>query len=125
MPEKTYFIPEQARADVEKLCAHFARKAARYGAALEVSSSAPYVRDVPIIYAPEVDALGLPRSAPVEGYDVTICADIIRRDGFTVAARIEHGDNGNNIVKRSALLPTPGCRQYDSFPVVMNKGDFD
>lgn len=98
MPEKTYFIPEQARADVEKLCARFARKAARYGAALEVSSSAPYVREVPIIYAPEVDALGLPRFAHVEGYDVTISADIIRRDGFTVAARIEHGDDGNNIV---------------------------
>lgn len=32
--------------------------------------------------------------------------------------------NGNNIVKRSALIPTPGCRQYDGYPMVMNKGDF-
>ena len=33
--------------------------------------------------------------------------------------------DGNNIIKRSALIPTPGCRQYDSFPVVMNKEDFE
>lgn len=33
--------------------------------------------------------------------------------------------NGKNVVKRSALIPTPGCRQYDSFPVIVNKEDFD
>lgn len=33
--------------------------------------------------------------------------------------------NGNNIIKRSALIPTPGCRQYDSYPEVMNKEDFE
>lgn len=33
--------------------------------------------------------------------------------------------NGNNVRKRSAFVPTPGCRQYDSFPVVMNKEDFN
>lgn len=32
---------------------------------------------------------------------------------------------GNNVIKRSAMIPTPGCRQYDSFPVVMNKEDFE
>lgn len=32
--------------------------------------------------------------------------------------------NGNNVIKRSAMIPTPGCRQYDSWPEVMNKGDF-
>ena len=32
---------------------------------------------------------------------------------------------GNNIKKRSAFIPTPGCRQYDGFPVVMNKEDFE
>mgnify|MGYP003340557356 CR=1 FL=1 len=31
---------------------------------------------------------------------------------------------GNNVRKRSALIPTPGCRQYDSYPVVVNKDDF-
>lgn len=30
-----------------------------------------------------------------------------------------------DIIKRSALIPTPGCRQYDSYPVVVNKEDFD
>lgn len=33
--------------------------------------------------------------------------------------------DGKNIVKRSALIPTPGCRQYDSFPWVVNKDDFE
>lgn len=33
--------------------------------------------------------------------------------------------NGNNVKKRSAMIPTPGCRQYDSYPVVMNKEDFE
>jgi hypothetical protein len=33
--------------------------------------------------------------------------------------------DGNNIIKRSALIPTPGCRQYDKFPVVINKEDFN
>ena len=32
--------------------------------------------------------------------------------------------DGKNTIKRSALIPTPGCRQYDSFPIVMNKEDF-
>ena len=32
--------------------------------------------------------------------------------------------DGNNIIKRSPLIPTPGCRQYDSYPVVVNKADF-
>ena len=46
-------------------------------------------------------------------------------DEFVANDSSHKSNNGNNIVKRSALLPTPGCRQYDSFPVVMNKGDFD
>lgn len=33
--------------------------------------------------------------------------------------------DGKNIIKRSAFIPTPGCRQYDSYPVVMNKEDFE
>ncbi|MBR4932625.1 MAG: hypothetical protein IKZ02_06325 [Alphaproteobacteria bacterium] len=32
--------------------------------------------------------------------------------------------SGNNVIKRTAFIPTPGCRQYDSYPVVMNKEDF-
>lgn len=33
--------------------------------------------------------------------------------------------DGKNVIKRSALIPTPGCRQYDGYPVVMNKEDFE
>lgn len=33
--------------------------------------------------------------------------------------------DGKNIIKRSALIPTPGCRQYDDYPWVVNKEDFD
>lgn len=33
--------------------------------------------------------------------------------------------DGKNTVKRSALIPTPGCRQYEAYPIVMNKEDFE
>ena len=45
-------------------------------------------------------------------------------DEFVANDSSHKSHTGNNIVKRSALLPTPGCRQYDSYPVVMNKEDF-
>ena len=46
-------------------------------------------------------------------------------DEFVANDSSHKSHNGNNIVKRSALLPTPGCRQYDSYPWVVNKEDFE
>ena len=46
-------------------------------------------------------------------------AEFVQNDSSHKAA------TGNNVRKRSALIPTPGCRQYDSYPVVMNKEDFE
>ncbi len=45
-------------------------------------------------------------------------------DEFVANDSSHKSRNGNNIIKRSAFIPTPGCRQYDSCPKVMNKGDF-
>ena len=46
-------------------------------------------------------------------------------DEFVANDSSHKSKDGNNIIKRSALIPTPGCRQYDSYPVVMNKEDFE
>lgn len=45
-------------------------------------------------------------------------------DEFVANDSSHKSKDGNNIIKRSALIPTPGCRQYDSYPVVVNKEDF-
>lgn len=36
-----------------------------------------------------------------------------------------HKDRMGNPKKRSAMLSLPGCRQYESYPYVINKEDFD
>ena len=46
-------------------------------------------------------------------------------DEFVANDSSHKSNDGNNIIKRSALIPTPGCRQYDSYPVVVNKEDFE
>ena len=46
-------------------------------------------------------------------------------DEFVANDSSHKSKDGNNIIKRSALIPTPGCRQYDSYPVVVNKEDFE
>lgn len=45
-------------------------------------------------------------------------------DEFVANDSSHKSKNGNNVIKRSALIPTPGCRQYDSYPIVVNKEDF-
>lgn len=49
----------------------------------------------------------------------TFFAEFVQNDSSHKTA------TGNNVRKRSALIPTPGCRQYDSYPVVVNKEDFN
>lgn len=46
-------------------------------------------------------------------------------DEFVANDSAHKSKDGNNVIKRSALIPTPGCRQYDSYPVVINKEDFE
>ena len=46
-------------------------------------------------------------------------------DEFVANDSSHKSKDGNNIIKRSALIPTPGCRQYDSYPVVVNKENFE
>lgn len=46
-------------------------------------------------------------------------------DEFVANDSSHKSKDGKNIIKRSALIPTPGCRQYESFPFVVNKKDFE
>lgn len=46
-------------------------------------------------------------------------------DEFVANDSSHKSKDGKNIIKRSALIPTPGCRQYESFPFVVNKEDFE
>ncbi len=55
-------------------------------------------------------------------YKATDLEDIVEE--FVANDSSHKAKNGNNIKKRSAMIPTPGCRQYDSYPIVMNKEDF-
>ena len=57
-----------------------------------------------------------------ESADNPLFADYIRE--FMANDTSHKSKSGNNVIKRTAFIPTPGCRQYDSYPVVMNKEDF-
>lgn len=98
--KETYTILESKRDAIEKKVNRVAKKAARYNASLSVKYSAPYAKEVPVYYKnPDEDG---PRSMLCEVFDLTIESDIVRKNGYTIVARLEHADGGN-------IVDTFGC----------------
>lgn len=96
---KTYIIPTDAKENLEKAFARFGKKAQAYGCTFSFSFSDPYYKERRI-YDREVDHnnvtfLKQVGTEMVEVADLTIESDIIRRDGYSVGAKIEHLDGGN------------------------------
>lgn len=96
----TYTIPEFKREDIQKRIARISRKAEKYGKALEVTYGEPYAKQVPVVeeqwsYADHCLERDVVSYRLVEVFDVSIDSDVVRQDGYTVVARIEHMDGGN------------------------------
>lgn len=97
--KNTYVIPEIEREAVAKILARYAKKAATYGQQLVVEYGDPYATEVAVwdtVYneydMPVKKKVG---TRLVEVFDLTIEGDIIRKDGYSVVAKVEHLDGGN------------------------------
>ena len=95
----TYVIPEIERETVTKILARYAKKATAYGQQLSVEYGDPYATEV-AVWDMVNDENGIPHRVKagtqlVEVFDLTIDGDTIRKDGYTVVAKIEHLSEGN------------------------------
>ncbi len=94
--KSTYTIPTDRREDIEKLVTKYQKKAEKYGVGLTVEYGEPYATRVPVFMAdPVTHVLYEKDKVLVEVFDLTIDGDEIRKDGYTVIAKIEHLDGGN------------------------------
>ena len=96
--ENTYTIPEVERENIQKVIARCEKKAAAYGKTLNVQFGTPYATERKVynrIFDGCTERLALVCTQLVEVFDITIDSEIIRKDGYTVVARIEHLDGGN------------------------------
>ena len=99
MNTETYIIPTSERETIEKAVKRYEKKAAAYGCQFSITMSEPYATKR-AIYDRESDEYGNPinvkvGSEMIEVFDVTIESDLIRKDGYTVVARLEHLTGGN------------------------------
>lgn len=96
------------RADeVRKALDRLAKKAARYSVPFSYSIGEPYPYTVPVYNIDPVTHTKYRDGAyTVSAVDVTVeCDGLIRADGWTLRARLEHGDGGN-IVTQLGEKPT-------------------
>ena len=97
--KETYCIPEAQRETIQKTVARIQKRAAKYGTPLSVEYGEPYATTVPVYGIDYTTGVQFKKdNAMVEVFDLTIDSEIIRKEGYTVAAKIEHLDEGN-IVK--------------------------
>jgi hypothetical protein len=94
--KQTYTIPQDRREEVEKLVARYQRKAEMYGTTLTADYGEPYAKPVPIREVdPVTHALYEVDRILVEVFDLTLDGDEIRKNGYTLVAKIEHLEGGN------------------------------
>lgn len=92
-----YTIPEDHREEVEKLVAKYQRKANKYGIPMEVEFSKPFITKVPVYDIDENGTITRRYNEfyTFEAFNLTIDGEIIKKDGYTVIAKIEHLQGGN------------------------------
>ena len=90
METNTYTILEEKREDMEKKLRRLEKKAKKYDIPFSVSYGEPYAIEIK-----RTDDFGKKYTQKYEVFDLTIESETIRKDGYTVLAHIEHGDDGN------------------------------
>lgn len=101
--KNTYTIPEALREDVSKKLAGKMKKAQKYGAPLIVTYGEPYYKEIPVMVKdPVTHTIGKDGAEWHEVFDLTIESEIIKKDGYSIIAKIEHFDEGN------VVSPAPG-----------------
>lgn len=99
----TYTIYSSQSEEVTKRLDRIARKAERYGVPFSYTIGEAYAKEVAVYeYDPangalvRVGCMGAYQTYTVEAVDIDInCDGFIKANGWTVLAKIEHGDNGN------------------------------
>lgn len=87
--EHTYTIPETRRAEMQKACAKFAKKAEEYGKVFSAVFGDMYVKEVDVYHDSGT------HKEMIECFNLTLDAEVIRKDGYCVIAKIEHLPSGN------------------------------
>lgn len=94
--KNTYIIPETERDTIVKAFARYQKKAQAYGQAVSVSFGDPYAKRVGIYVADEINHCKRKvDDCMIEVFNVELHADVIRKGGYTVVAKLEHMDGGN------------------------------
>lgn len=98
METRTYTIPVSATEDLMKKLRTIQRKADRLGVTMNVTCGDTYGKLIPV-YAtdPENGAIHQVDEVMYAVFDLTIESEIVKKDGWTVEARLEHTDKGNFI----------------------------
>lgn len=96
MEKRTFTIPENKREEITKLINRYQRKATEYGIPMTVEFGNPYMTEVAIKAVDhENNCVRKVGATNVEVFDLTIESEIIKKNGYSVAAKIEHLDGGN------------------------------
>lgn len=97
MESRTYTIPEISREKIDKLVARHWKKAQAYGIPMTVEYGEPYCREYKVYELDPVTQTKVDtgRTELHEVFDLTIESEIIRKNGYRVAAKIEHTEDGN------------------------------
>ena len=95
---ETYTIPTVSQEIIEKAIARYQKKAAAYGCELVATFGEPYAKERKV-YEIVFDETGSHRhqvgTQLIEVFDLSIESDLIRKDGYSVIAKIEHLEGGN------------------------------
>lgn len=98
--KNVYTIPENERENVLKLLTRYGKKAAAYGQPLSYEMGEPYATEIKVYKTGYDEANGTHYQEKVgtrmvEAFDLTIDGEIICKEGYTLAAKIEHLEGGN------------------------------
>lgn len=95
----TFIIPVTVKDDLEKRLVKFAKKANAYNCNFSFSFGNEITVKRDVYTVEDGYKKYMTGSENVFGIEITIISDIIRKDGYTIVAAIDHDDNGN-IVKK-------------------------
>lgn len=98
--EQSYTIPENERENVMKILTRLSKKADRYGQPLSYEAGKPYAKEINVFqtvndYETGTSFQRMLGTRMVEAFDLVIDGSVISKEGYTVAAKIEHLDDGN------------------------------
>lgn len=94
MRTETYTIPESRREAIKKEIARYEKKASKYGTSMNFTFGEPYAVENAIMSTDGRTETKV-GTYMVEVFDLTIESEIIKKNGYTVAAKIEHLEGGN------------------------------